>query len=120
MNRPKPGPYAAKGAELPLFDVFRELRDRWLKQYETNKVGLAARLNVMPQSVSHWSYGSDPSKRPPLWALVALADDLRLGLLLTGDGVRLVRRASRTDGPQTGSNRPGHLLDGREHREFPS
>lgn len=101
---PPRGPFASREQEMPLVAAFRELRDRWLKKYKTTKEELANRIGVSPQAASQWASGSDPSKRPPLWALAALADDLRLALLVTGDGIRFVRRQradagrSRVDG----------------------
>lgn len=91
-TRPARGPYAQRDADPPLREAFAELRRRWLERYQTTKEELARRLGTSPQSASQWASGSDPSKRPPLWALAALADDLRVGLLLTGDGIRIVRR----------------------------
>lgn len=92
---PTPGPFAVNGSELPLHDTFATLRSMWIERYKSTSNALAERLGVRPQSVAQWASGSDPTKRPPLWALVALADDLRFSLVLTGDGVEIAKRRKR-------------------------
>jgi hypothetical protein len=99
MKIPKDrGKFAINGAELPLHETFSELRRRWIERFSASSHALAEHLGVRPQSVAQWASGSDPTKRPPLWALAALADDLRIGLLLTGDGLAIVRRRRKDAG----------------------
>ena len=96
------GPLAVRDAEYPTTELYRELRDRWIERFGASNVELAASLGVLPQTASQWATASD-GRRPPLWALAALADDLRVGILITGDGLRIVTReradAGRRRGP---------------------
>lgn len=85
-------PYASADLQPPFREVFVDLRARWVKRYQRTFGDLAERLGAGAQSISQWGSGSDPTKRPPLWALVAIADDLGLSLVVTGDGIEVIRR----------------------------
>ena len=87
--------YTSRGAEFQMSDVFADLRDRWQAKAGKNSHALAARLDVFPQYVSQWASGSDPTKRAPLWALVAIASDLGLALYVSDQGIEIIRRRSR-------------------------
>lgn len=84
------------GEVLPMHWLFRELRDRWLSKGKKGEVrrsrDLAQRFGVTPQSVSQWATGTDSSKVAPWWAILSLADELRLEVRVSASEVSLVRR----------------------------
>jgi len=92
----------ARGAAMDTNAIFRELRDRWLAA-KPGRIGtnLCDFLETRKQLVSCYATGSD-NRRPPLWVLMRLLDDLRLELRLTSDGVVITQRRGRgADGPAT-------------------
>ena len=91
-NRP-----ASEGGEsLPMHWLFRELRGRWLKKgTKTNPRrcrDLAVRFGTSPQAIAQWASGTDPSKTAPWWAILSLADELRLEVRISASEVSLVKR----------------------------
>lgn len=71
--------------------AFAELRDLWFDAATPKRNGrhLAERLEVQQNSLSYWATGSDPTKRPPLWALAAMAEDLGKDLRIAEGGARI-------------------------------
>lgn len=87
-----PSPLAVQGAQPPVRAIYRTLRERWLESRDDSQAGLARRLGVQAQQVSQWASGSDATKHPPWWVLLAMADDLGLAVLVQADGAYLVKR----------------------------
>lgn len=85
--------YAERGSDIPVHDLFREIRSRWLeKNPGATSIDLAERFGVHKQSISQWATGSDKTKQPPWWVMLSLCRDLNLEVRLADDGVRLMRK----------------------------
>lgn len=84
------------GRKLDPFPIFRHLREMWLSTGKSTS-DLARFLNVTQPKVSNWANGSDrdpklgTQRRPPWWAVMRVADELGLAVLIDGEAVRLVR-----------------------------
>lgn len=89
-------PASEGGDSLPMHWLFRELRSRWLeKSTKTNprrSRDLAVRFGTTPQAISQWASGTDPSKTAPWWAILSLAEELRLEIRISSSEVSLAKR----------------------------
>lgn len=91
-----------RGIELDMNHLFRELRSRWLAA-KPKRIGtdLCKFLGIRKQLVSCYATGSD-KRRPPMWVVVKLMEDLSLELRITGaGGVLTHRRGKGKHGPAT-------------------
>jgi len=90
-----------KSSELDLNKLFMELRTRWLAA-KTGRIGtdLCLFLDTRKQLVSCYATGSD-NRRPPMWAVMRIMNDLGLELRLTGSGGVLTKLRKGKDGPAT-------------------
>ena len=85
--------YSQRGADIPVHQIFRDLRSRFFEKNKgSTSLELAARFGVHKQTLSQWATGTDPSKRPPWWCILSLASDLNLEVRLADDGARLVQK----------------------------
>jgi transcriptional regulator with XRE-family HTH domain len=76
---------------LPMRELWIALREKWTARHGPKGVDLARFLGVSPQQVSQWTTGSDPGKVPPMWALLRLAREFRLAIVLEHARVALRR-----------------------------
>lgn len=81
--------------------LFRVLRERWMNA-KPGRIGtdLCQFLGVRKQLVSSYGTGTD-GRRPPLWVLMRLCQDLNLELRMTPDGIVVTRRRVKSGSPAT-------------------
>ena len=77
-------PYCRRGAEPPRYELFAQLRERWVQQEDgRNYAKLAKMLGVSPQNISQWATGTG-KKYPPPWSVIfRLMHELNLVLVMS-------------------------------------
>lgn len=85
-------PMARRGVEPDRFALFRDLRRLWKEANDggTNE-DLGLWLGVPRQNVAQWSTGSGEKSPAPWWAIMRLADDLGLVVVIDGQSASLHR-----------------------------
>ena len=89
VNAPQ-GPGAPP--EVDLRPAWAKVRQAWMDRFDAPSAALARKLGRPHQVLSQWASGTDPSKRPPLDAIVATAADLGLEFRVSDKGWSFARR----------------------------
>lgn len=98
---------AVRGTQPDYRRVYKWLRQEWRQRTGQSYVDLASHLKTTRQLVSLWATGNGGASQPPMWALQWLCWQLGMVLVISPDGVKLVKDNQSTKHLKPVSPKPG-------------
>lgn len=82
---------AVRGTQPDYRRIYKWMRSEWCERTNQRYADLARHLKTTRQLVSLWATGNGGASQPPMWALQWLCWQLHLVLVISPDGVKVVK-----------------------------